>query len=77
MVCKECNSTKMHRIHRRGFLQTKLAPKFDFFPWECSICRHQQLERTRNEHRSSHDKDKPRKETLSQAAGHPRPNHIG
>jgi len=76
MVCKKCKSHRMHRIRREGFLRVKLAPMFGFFPWECFSCRHQQLVRTRTKRQSSPDKDKPREEALSQAAGQPRPSQI-
>ena len=38
----------MRRVARRGFLQQKLFPLFDLYPWECAYCREVTLARKRN-----------------------------
>ena len=47
MVCMKCQSHRMHRIRREGFLRVALAPLFGYFPWRCSVCRSEKLLRTR------------------------------
>jgi len=47
MVCAKCQSPRMHRIRREGFLRVALAPLFGFYPWRCSVCRTEKLIRTR------------------------------
>ncbi len=55
MVCPKCQSHRMHRIRREGFLRVNLAPLFGYFPWRCSVCRTERLLRTRGARRSSHE----------------------
>jgi hypothetical protein len=55
MVCPKCQSHKMHRIRREGFLRENLAPLFGYFPWRCSVCRTEQLLRERGGQRSSQE----------------------
>lgn len=38
MICKKCKSYRIRRIKREGYLQTKVAPLFGFYPWRCSNC---------------------------------------
>jgi hypothetical protein len=39
IVCRKCGSNALRREPRRGFLQTKVFPRFGFYPWECMMCR--------------------------------------
>jgi hypothetical protein len=60
MVCPKCQSHRMHRIPRKGFLRTALAPIFGFYPWRCSVCRTEKLLRTRGTRRRTHDLEAPK-----------------
>ncbi len=39
MKCKHCGSQALRRMPRVGFLQNRLFPKLDLYPWECADCR--------------------------------------
>lgn len=66
MVCTKCQSQRMRRIERVGFLRTSLAPLFGFFPWRCSTCGTVQLLRARGKRQSRREISDPHRE----AAGH-------
>ena len=55
MVCASCESYRMRRIKREGFLRERLAPLFGYFPWRCSNCGAIQMLRSRGEQRHSRD----------------------
>ena len=38
-ICPKCASTATRRVKRRGFLQTRLYPLLNLYPWECTSCR--------------------------------------
>lgn len=38
MFCATCQSYRMRRIKREGFLRLKVAPLFGYYPWRCSVC---------------------------------------
>jgi hypothetical protein len=77
MVCAKCKCPEMRRIHRVGFLRETLAPKFGYYPWECSNCRNQQLLRSRGNRKRSHDAENPRREVFGHTAGQPRQSPVG
>jgi hypothetical protein len=52
MECKKCKCDRMRRIKREGYLHTKLAPLFGYYPWRCSICLTVQLRRSRGKQHS-------------------------
>jgi hypothetical protein len=66
MVCKICQSQRMRRLERVGFLHRRLAPLFGFFPWRCSHCGTVQLLRARGKRQSPREMGNPHRE----AAGH-------
>jgi len=39
LYCKECNSHRVFRIFRKGFLQERIYPWFGFYPWKCKDCK--------------------------------------
>jgi hypothetical protein len=45
-MCAKCGS-RMRRLARKGFLQSKLFPIFGYYPWECFTCRSKKLMRSR------------------------------
>jgi len=47
MECPECHSSKIQRIKRKGFFQTRLASIFGYYPWHCSECRKDHLLKAR------------------------------
>jgi hypothetical protein len=49
MVCPKCQSGRMHRLKREGFVELRVAPLFGYFPWRCSDCKAELLLRARNE----------------------------
>jgi DNA-directed RNA polymerase subunit RPC12/RpoP len=49
MVCPKCQSWRMHRRRREGFVELKVAPLFGYFPWRCSDCKAELFLRVRNE----------------------------
>jgi hypothetical protein len=56
--CSKCGKGHLHRVARRGFLQTKVYPLFGYYPWECSACRRISLVRKRLERRRSKNRSK-------------------
>ena len=38
MFCPNCQSQKIHRVPRKGFFQSRIAPLFGYFPWRCKEC---------------------------------------
>jgi hypothetical protein len=64
MVCTKCQSTRMRRIGRVGFLRRKLAPLFGYYPWRCSICGTVQLLRARGERMRTYDSPPAREDDL-------------
>jgi predicted Zn-ribbon and HTH transcriptional regulator len=50
MRCPRCQSNKIHRLRREGFVEQKLAPLFGYFPWRCPDCKAELLLRVRNQH---------------------------
>ncbi len=36
--CQKCESGKVRRVFRDGFLQTKVYPLFGYYPWRCTRC---------------------------------------
>ena len=63
MVCSKCQSQRMRRIRREGFVRVILAPIFGYYPWRCSVCRTEKLVRTRGVRRSSSDVMTQREQT--------------
>ncbi len=53
MVCSKCQSHRMHRIKRQGFLRVRLAPLLGYFPWRCSVCGTEQLLKARGVRKST------------------------
>jgi len=49
MVCPKCQSSRMHRLRREGFLEKKVVPLFGYFPWRCSDCKAELFLRARND----------------------------
>jgi len=47
MICTNCESYRIRRIKREGFLRVKLAPMFGYYPWRCSTCGTVQLLKSR------------------------------
>lgn len=39
MLCRKCGSTFLRRAARKTFLQLRLFPLFNLYPWECCSCR--------------------------------------
>lgn len=72
MLCPMCHGQKLRRIKREGFLHTKLAPIFGYFPWRCSSCGKMQLLRIRQEWKHSEDTDGSPGEALLSSPGQPR-----
>jgi hypothetical protein len=60
MHCAKCQSHRMRRIVRVGFLRKVLAPIFGYYPWRCSACLTEVMLHSRGKkRRSAHDKEKP------------------
>ena len=38
-VCEHCSGT-LERVRREGFVQERILPLFDRFPWRCVLCHH-------------------------------------
>jgi len=36
--CQYCQSRRVFRVYRQGFLQEKIYPIFGFYPWKCKTC---------------------------------------
>ena len=47
MQCPECHQMSMHRVSRSGFLETRIFPKFGYYPWECPRCEIKKLLKAR------------------------------
>jgi hypothetical protein len=65
MVCKQCQSDKLRRIRRVGFVHTRLAPMFGYYPWRCSSCGTVQLRRARSTLESMPRSGSPEREVHS------------
>jgi hypothetical protein len=57
MECARCQSHRMRRIKREGFLHKWLAPLFGYYPWRCSSCHAIQLLKSRGKKRSEQEAD--------------------
>jgi hypothetical protein len=63
MVCMKCQSHRMRRIKREGFVRVWLAPVFGYFPWRCSVCRSEQLLKARSYRKQTVDSEIQREES--------------
>jgi hypothetical protein len=68
MVCVNCQSHRLRRITREGFLRTTLAPLFGYFPWRCSVCRTEQLLKVRGKRTNASDQGSSYPDSPSQSA---------
>lgn len=57
MICANCQSHRMRRIPRKGFLRKLLAPLFGYFPWRCSNCQSVFMLKSRGKKRSTQEAD--------------------
>lgn len=39
LQCSTCGSTRLRRLEREGFLQSKVYSFFGYYPWRCSTCK--------------------------------------
>lgn len=62
MFCTKCQSERMRRIKREGFLHIRVAPLFGYYPWRCSTCATVQLIRARGKKESMPGANKQEKE---------------
>ncbi len=37
-VCKRCGGLTFERLQRMGFLQRRILPFFNLYPWRCVLC---------------------------------------
>ena len=51
MLCPNCQSPSFHRAKRKGFLQSRIAPLFGYYPWHCTQCKSNCMLRKRGERR--------------------------
>jgi hypothetical protein len=70
MECPECHSSKIQRIKRKGFFQTRLAPLFGYYPWHCSECRKDHLLKVRGERKRLRSKAGRSRRTSGQSESH-------
>ncbi len=49
-LCPKCGSARVHRSHRRGFLERVLLPLLGQRPFRCADCEHRFLA-SRHSHR--------------------------
>ncbi len=52
-VCPKCGG-HLHRLARKGFLQSGVYPRFGYYPWECFRCSEKRMLRTRGRRPGSH-----------------------
>lgn len=36
--CRNCGAKSWERLQRRGFLQERILPFLNLYPWRCAIC---------------------------------------
>jgi hypothetical protein len=65
MVCAKCQSNRMRRIKRVGFLRTRLAPLLGYYPWRCSLCATEKLLRARGHYESTPEMSNPDRKSHS------------
>jgi len=47
MQCRQCQKGELFRVEREGFLQTKVLPRWGYYPWKCSLCHARTLLKSR------------------------------
>lgn len=52
MRCPTCQSTRLERVERRGFMQKYLLSLLGLYPWRCLDCKSKRLFRHRARRRS-------------------------
>jgi hypothetical protein len=50
--CKYCDSDRVSRVFREGFLQERIYSLFGFYPWRCKACGATQMFHQRHRSRS-------------------------
>jgi len=56
VYCSKCGSDRVFRVHRRGFMQVTVYPRFGYYPWVCKGCGEHMMLCKRNRARSKHRK---------------------
>ena len=59
VLCQKCGSQRVHRVHREGFLQLQVYPRFGYYPWSCKTCGALVMLRKRRRHRRGEKADRP------------------
>ncbi len=37
-ICAMCNGKVFERVQRSGFMQQRILPFFNMYPWRCVVC---------------------------------------
>ncbi|MGA3080644.1 MAG: hypothetical protein ABSD44_04590 [Terracidiphilus sp.] len=68
MICSKCQSHRMRRMKREGFLRKVLLPLLGFYPWRCSYCQEEHLLRVRGKKKTQTDAAQEREEAHGPSA---------